>query len=41
VREHQLQKRREQLFHQLTAARSRRPPASNDQIRKARRTGRS
>ena len=40
VREHQLQRRRDQLFRQLTAARSRRRPATNAEIRKARSTGR-
>jgi len=41
VREHQLQKRREQLFRQLSAARSHRPAATNGQIQKARAAGRS
>lgn len=40
VREHELQRRRERLFRQLTAKRSRRPSASNDEIRKARSPGR-
>jgi hypothetical protein len=41
VREHQLQKRREQLFRQLSATRSRRPHVSNAQIQKARASNRS
>jgi metal-responsive CopG/Arc/MetJ family transcriptional regulator len=41
VDEHQLQKRREQLFRQLTNARARRPTATADQIAKARSSGRS
>jgi hypothetical protein len=41
VREHQLQKRREQLFRQLGAMRSRRPRISNAQIQKARASNRS
>ena len=40
VQEQQLQVRREKLFRQLSNARSRRPAATDEQIRKARTTGR-
>jgi len=40
VREHELQKRREQLFRRLTQARSHRPSASAEDIRSERITGR-
>jgi len=40
VREQRLQKRREQLFRQLSSARSRRSPVTTDQIHKVRTTGR-
>jgi hypothetical protein len=41
VREHQLQKNREQLFRQLSNSRACRSSVSNDQIKKARTAGRS
>jgi len=40
VREQQLEKRREQLFHQLSSGRARRPSFTNEQVHKARITGR-
>jgi metal-responsive CopG/Arc/MetJ family transcriptional regulator len=41
VHEHQLQKRREQLFRQLSAVRPRRPRVSNAEIQKTRAANRS
>ena len=40
VRDHQLQKRRENLFRQLTVARSRRPTLTTAELQKARTAGR-
>jgi metal-responsive CopG/Arc/MetJ family transcriptional regulator len=40
VRDHQLQKRREQLFRQLSSARPRRPTMSDNKLAKARNAGR-
>jgi metal-responsive CopG/Arc/MetJ family transcriptional regulator len=40
VRDHHLQKRRENLFRQLTAARSRRPTLTAAELQKARTAGR-
>jgi hypothetical protein len=40
VREEQLRRRREKLFRKLTAARSRRPSMTTDEISKARNAGR-
>jgi hypothetical protein len=40
VRDHHLQKRRESLFRQLTAARSRRPTLTTAELQKARTAGR-